>query len=104
MWTIEKTYLQKVRDYFVSDSIKVFPNPAKAGNKIKVECRKAPPGEYKIDLYNLKGQLIKSSFARIENEINVFTFQIPMINTGSYLLRMTNKKSGKKYAEKIIIQ
>lgn len=99
-----RSYLQKMKDYFVGDSIKVFPNPVKAGDQIKIEWRKAGTGEYKIDLYNLQGQLIKSSFARIENEINSFTFQIPATTPGSYLLRMTNKKSGKKYAEKIIIQ
>jgi hypothetical protein len=104
MWTIERTYLQKAKDYFVKDSIKVFPNPAKAGNQIKIEWRKSPVGDYVIDLYNLQGQLIKSSFAKIENEANYFTFQIPIITPGSYLLQMTNKKSGKKHTEKIIIQ
>ena len=96
--------MEKVKSFFKSDSIKVFPNPAKAGNEIKIEWRKAEAGEYKIDLYSLQGQLIKSSFARTENEMNSFTFQIPAITPGSYLLRMTNKKSGKKHSEKIIIQ
>jgi hypothetical protein len=41
---------------------------------------------------------------KIENEINSFPFQIPAITPGSYLLQMTNKKSGKKHTEKIIIQ
>jgi len=95
--------LQKVKDYFVSDSIKIFPNPAKSESEIKIEWKKAPAGEYKIDLYNLQGQLIKSTSARIENEINSFTFQVPAITPGSYLLRMTNKKSGKMHSEKIII-
>jgi hypothetical protein len=104
MSTIKRSYLQKVRDYFVRDSIKVFPNPAKAGDAIKIEWKKTEVGEYKIDLYSLQSQLIKSSLAKIENEINVFTFQIPIINPGSYLLRMTNKKSGKKHTAKIIIQ
>ena len=101
---VKTSYLQRVKDYFVKDSIKVFPNPAKAGNQIRIEWKKAPEGEYVIDLYNLQGQLIKSSFARIENEMNPFTFPIPVITPGSYLLQMTNKKSGKKHTEKIIIQ
>jgi len=104
MWTIERSYLQKVRDYFVSDSIKVFPNPVKAGGQIKIEWKKAETAEYKIDLYSLQGQLVKSSLTRIENETNVFAFQIPIITPGSYLLQMTNKKLGKKQTEKIIIQ
>ena len=104
MWTIERSYFQKVKDYFVKDSIRAFPNPVKAGNQMKIEWRKVSTGEYVIDLYNLQGQLIKSSLAKIENEINSFTFQIPAITPGSYLLQMTNKKSGKKHTEKIIIQ
>jgi hypothetical protein len=98
------SYLQKAKDYFLGDSIKVFPNPVKAGGQIKIEWKKAETAEYKIDLYSLQGQLVKSSLARIENEINVFAFQIPIITPGSYLLQMTNKKSGKKHSEKIIIQ
>jgi hypothetical protein len=98
------SYMEKVKSFFKSDSIKVFPNPAKAGNQTKIEWKKAETGEYKNDLYSLQGQLIKSSLAKIENEINSFTFQIPVITPGSYLLQMTNKKSGKKYTAKIIIQ
>ncbi len=99
-----RSYLQKVKNYFVSDPVTIFPNPAKAGSEIKIEWRKAGPGEYTIDLYNLQGQLIKSSLAKIENETNFFTFQVPVITPGSYILRLTNKKTGKKQAGKIIIQ
>jgi hypothetical protein len=98
------TYLEKVKGFFKSDSIKIFPNPTKAGSEIKIEWRKAETGEYKIDLYSLEGQLIKSSLAKIENKINSFTFQIRTITPGSYLLLISNKKSGKKHSEKIIIQ
>ncbi len=98
------SYLQKAKDYFLGDSIKVFPNPVKAGGQIKIEWKKAETAEYKIDLYSLQGQLVNSSLARIENEINVFAFHIPIVTPGNYLLQMTNKKSGKKHTEKIIIQ
>ena len=103
-YKIQKPYIQKVKDYFFNDSIKVFPNPVKAGSQIKIECKKAETAEYKIDLYSLQGQLVKSSLARMENKINVFAFEIPIIIPGSYLLRLTNEKSGKKHTEKIIIQ
>lgn len=85
------------------NQFKIFPNPTKAGSQIKIEW-KAPAGDYAIDLYNLQGQLIKSSLAIVENETNLLSFQIPTITPGSYLLQMTNKKSGKKHTEKIIIR
>jgi hypothetical protein len=86
------------------DQFKVFPNPTKAGSDITIVWEKAIAGEYIIDLYNLQGQLIKSSLIKIKNDANSFTFQIPIITSGSYVLRLTNKKSGKKHVEKIIIQ
>ena len=87
-----------------SDQFRVFPIPAKPRSEIKIQWGKATTGEYAVELYNLQGQLIKSSFASIGNETNGFAFQIPAITSGSYLLQMTNKKSGKKHCEKIIIQ
>jgi hypothetical protein len=30
-----------VKDYFVGDSIKIFPNPAKSESEIKIEWRKS---------------------------------------------------------------
>jgi len=99
-----RSYLQKLKNYFVNDSIRVFPNPARAGGEIKIECKKIDDGEYTIDLYGSQGQLIRSTLIRIENEINSFTFQLPATTPGSYLLRITNKKSGEKHSVKIIIQ
>ena len=100
----QTSYLQKVKDFFAIDSIKVFPNPVKSGNEIKIEWRKAEIAEYTIDLYNLQGQVIQSSFTKINSETTVFTFHIPQVTPGSYVLRLINKKSGKKHVEKIIIQ
>jgi hypothetical protein len=82
------------------NEFEVFPNPAKAGSQIKIEWR-ASAGDYAIDLYNLQGRLIKSSLA---TETKVFAFQIPIITSGSYVLQTTNKRSGKKHSEEIIIQ
>jgi len=101
---IKKNYLEKVKDFFTGDSIKVFPNPARAGGEIKIEWKRANTGDYIIDLYNLQGQLIQSSAVKIESETAVFAFHIPQVTPGSYFLRLSDKKTGKKHGEKIIIQ
>ena len=101
---VQRSYLEKVKDFFSSDSIKVFPNPAKAGSEIKIQWKKAEPGEYNIGLFNLQGQLIQSSSAIIDSKTAVIAFHIPQVIPGSYMLRLTNKMSGKKHVEKIIIQ
>ena len=100
---VKRSWLQRVKDYFTPDSIAVFPNPAKAGDEIKIEWKKADAGDYSIEFYNLHGQLIQSTPTRIKNETMMFNFRLPLINPGTYILRITNKKTGKKHVEKIII-
>ncbi|HEV8270768.1 MAG TPA: carboxypeptidase-like regulatory domain-containing protein [Chitinophagaceae bacterium] len=98
------SFIQQVKYFFSKDSIKVYPNPAKTESEIKIGWRKIETGEYNIDLYNLQGQLIQSSLAKGDSETTVFAFHIPRITPGSYILCLTNKKSGKKHTDKIIIQ
>ena len=98
------SYLQRVKNYFLVDSINIFPNPAKAGNEIKIEWKKAIAGEYNIDLFNLQGQLIQSTPSKFESGSIAFTIYLPVVTPGTYLIRLTNKKTGKNHAEKIIIQ
>jgi len=83
---------------------RVYPNPVSAGSLVKLELNKSEAGEYQADLINQNGQIIHSTTVIFETENNFSSFSIPMTTTGVYFLRMTNKRSGKKYAEKIIIQ
>ena len=101
---VKRSYVERVKNYFVNDSINIFPNPAKAGNEIKIEWRKSEAGDLNIDLYDLKGQFIQSTPASIGSENNVFTYHLPLVTPGTYFLRLTNKRTGKKNAEKMIIQ
>ena len=83
---------------------RVYPNPVVAGTSVNVELKKAEPGEYNVDLINMSGQIVYSGVQRFESRKEANSFNIPYAVAGSYLLQLTNKKSGKKYTEKIIIQ
>ena len=83
---------------------KVYPNPVSVRGLLRLELNKAEAGEYQADLINQNGQIVHSVAIVFETENNFNSFSVPMITTGVYFLRMTNKKSGKKYSEKIIIQ
>ena len=103
--TRETTLLQKVKNFFVGDSsLDVYPNPVKTGTSITIKWKKLENGEFNIELYNLQGQLIKSSMIKVVEEITNLSFDIPRTTPGGYLLRLTNKKSGKSRTGKIIIQ
>ena len=101
----EKSLLQKVKNFFAGDSsLNIYPNPLKAGNSITLKWKQLENGEFNIELYNLQGQLIKSWMVIVDEGINHLNFDIPQVTPGSYLLKLTNIKSGKSRAGKIIIQ
>ena len=83
---------------------KVYPNPVVSGALVKVELRKPQHGEYTIELVNQGGQLVYSTIINFRSKRDAASFAIPAVTAGSYILQLTNKKTGKKYAEKIIIQ
>jgi CarboxypepD_reg-like domain/Secretion system C-terminal sorting domain len=83
---------------------KVYPNPVSAGRELKLELNISGAGEYQVDLINQNGQFIHSATIVFGTENQLNTFPIPMTTTGVYFLRMTNKKTGKKHSEKVIIQ
>jgi len=101
---VRRSYLQKIKEFFIKDSVNVYPNPAKAGSVIKVQWTKAGGGEYTIELYNLQGQVIKTTTERIETETTSFDFHLPLTTPGTYILRFTNKITQKNHTEKIVIQ
>jgi len=87
-----------------SKFFKAYPNPVSAGSLLKLKLNNTEAGEYRADLINQEGQIIHSVTVVFETENQFNSFSVPMTTTGVYFLRMTNKRSGKKHSEKIIIQ
>jgi len=86
------------------NSFKVFPNPVSPGSRITIEARQAEEGDYTLHLLNQSGQLVHQQEIRIDAEVRSFSIDAPPVAAGTYFIVFTNKESGKKFSEKIIIQ
>jgi hypothetical protein len=82
----------------------LFPNPAKAGSEVSIEWKKTEEGYYTIALLSVSGKLVHNKEVWIDADARLLSMYIPMIVAGTYVLRVTNKKSGKADTEKILIQ
>lgn len=100
----EDSITNRIRNFFVKDSLRVYPNPAKSEGQIRIEIKRNETNEMQIELFNLQGQMINSTVVSNHAENKILTYKLPNVISGSYLLRLTNKKSGKAHTEKIIIQ
>jgi hypothetical protein len=85
-------------------NFKFYPNPATPGSAITIQWEKAGAGEFELQLVNQDGQMVKRTIENFAEKNNSIEFSIPAVAAGNYFLVMTNKKSGKRLTEKIIIQ
>jgi CarboxypepD_reg-like domain len=99
-----KPLLQRIFKDTTFKYFKVYPNPVVAGSSISIELKKAEPGEYETELINTGGQTVYSGVLTLQSKKENSSFKIPTTIPGSYSLLLTNKKTGKKHAEKIVVQ
>ena len=83
---------------------KVYSNPARPNSTVYVKPEKPESGSYAIQLFNLSGQLIKQEAVNIEKGMGAISFVIPVVTPGTYVITLVNRKTEKKYSEKLIVQ
>jgi CarboxypepD_reg-like domain/Secretion system C-terminal sorting domain len=83
---------------------KIFPNPVSSGASLHIEWKQTEEGYYTFDLVDLSGRKVYSKEIWIDAEARLLNLELPPVATGSYFLRATNKNSGKRFTEKVIIE
>jgi hypothetical protein len=84
-------------------SFKVFPNPVLSGSDLNIELKQTEEGYYSLQLLNQSGQQVHQQEIWIDAEARLLNIDVPHVAAGTYFLALTNKKSGMKFTEKIII-
>ncbi len=85
-------------------SFRLFPNPVSSGTNLTIEWKETEEGYYSLQLLNYSGQQVHQKEIWIDAEARLLNVEVPVLAAGSYFLVLTNKKTGKKFSEKIIIQ
>lgn len=88
----------------MSNNLFVYPNPATAGSSVNISLKDFEEGYHQLQFINQSGQMIRQQEVWIDAEARLMNTEIPIVSAGTYFMILTNKKTGKKYAEKIIIQ
>jgi hypothetical protein len=82
----------------------VYPNPVSPGSDLNIELKQAEEGYHSLQLINLSGQQVYHQEIWIDAEARLLSMNIPLVAAGSYFLTLSNKKTGKRTTEKIIVQ
>ncbi|HEV7782273.1 MAG TPA: carboxypeptidase-like regulatory domain-containing protein [Chitinophagaceae bacterium] len=82
----------------------VYPNPAVSGSSVNISLKNPEEGYHQLQFVNQSGQMVRQQEVWIDAEARLLNTEIPIVAAGSYFMILTNKKTGKRYAERIIIQ
>jgi hypothetical protein len=81
----------------------VYPNPVISGASVTVENKILKEDIYSVQIINLTGQIMHNETVTITGKQRL-SLKIPQLVAGTYFLKLTAKKSGKSFSEKIIVQ
>lgn len=88
-----------------SRHFKVFPNPIPSGGSLNIElANKLKEGYYNLLVTGLDGKRVFQKEIWIDAEAKVMNIELPSITAGNYILSLKNRKTGKEFGEKLIIQ
>ena len=86
------------------NSLLVYPNPIQSGATLNLSFKKIDEGYYQFQILNQSGQMVQQKEIWVDAEARLLNTEVPVVAAGSYFMVLTNKKTGKKFTEKIIIQ
>ena len=85
-------------------SFKVYPNPISRNNSLTIEIAKSEGGNHLFQVLAMNGQIVLMKEYWIDKSNSTIKLDIASMATGTYFLRMVNKRSGKQITEKIIVE
>jgi hypothetical protein len=101
--TIKDTLIKKVQQIFNKESVKIYPNPATKNDIIHISIKEA--GEYALLFFSTQSRLITTKNILTNTNNQTTEFQLPStVATGTYFIKILNKKTKKQVTEKIIVQ
>ncbi len=86
------------------NSILVYPNPVQSGTALNLSVKKLDEGYYQFQISNQSGQMVQQKELWVDAVARLLNVEMPLVAAGSYFMVLTNKKTGKKFTEKIIVQ
>jgi len=86
------------------NGILVYPNPVQSGTTLYLSIKKPDEGYYQFQIINQSGQMVQQKELWFDAEARFLNVEMPLVAAGSYFMALVNKKTGKKFTEKIIVQ
>jgi hypothetical protein len=86
------------------NKISIYPNPVQRNSFVKIKSNKIDAGEYTVSIISLNGKVVQTEGLTVENKTKILDFQLQDFAAGTYIIRLSGKRTTAIYSEKIIVQ
>jgi hypothetical protein len=86
------------------ESFKVYPNPYTPGTALNIKWKEVEEGPHQILLSGQSGKSLWQQDTWISEKVMDTQINIPLLTAGIYFITVTNKRSKRKFTQKIIVQ
>ncbi len=86
------------------NNLLIYPNPVQSGAPLNLSFKKLEEGYYQLQILNQSGQVVHQKEIWIDAEARLLNMEVPTVAAGNYFMVLVNRKTGKKFTEKVIIQ
>ena len=81
-----------------------YPNPITIGSNITLKWQNMPEGEFEMSLFNTAGQILHTREFSLQKNEEETGFSMPSLKQGTYVITVTEKKTGKSWSQKILVE
>jgi uncharacterized protein YegP (UPF0339 family) len=83
----------------------IYPNPVQGNSSVKIKPNKIEAGEYIVSIISLNGEVVvQSEELTVESKKKVLDFRLRDFAAGTYIVRLSGKRTTASYSEKIIVE
>lgn len=82
----------------------LFPNPVLSGATVTMRWNDLIKGNYIVQLQSASGQKVWTGQTSVTSKNSAYTFRLPQLPAGTYILKIICIQTSKSYSEKIVIQ
>ncbi len=101
---VEKT-TAKFKDVLGINEIKAFPNPIAPNTEFQLRYKLKETGDYQLRFTDASGRIIASSQVNIASNNQLESFNAGLLgSSGIYFASISNKKTGKTYTTRLLLQ
>ena len=86
------------------NQLHIFPNPVAKNSNFNLDLKQLEEGYYRLQLVNANGQAVMNNEIWVDAEAGLMNIQLPSMAAGNYFVKLSNKKSEKKYEAMLVVQ